>query len=344
MGAYFRRGESKIEMKNALVSIIIPVYNVSEYLEKCIESVLNQTYENLEIVLIDDGSIDDSLEICERYARKDKRIKVFHKNNSGLSDTRNFGLSVIRGEYVCFVDSDDYISSRCIELLLDAIIRTNCEMATGGYLKTVDDIIIQNDCEEPNIYVFTQREAKKKTLYRKDLTMYSCCKLYKRSLFENIRFPSGKLFEDIPTTWEVLANIQHVAYLDKILYFYRQRKNSIVGKKFTVRKLDQIEHLEKIVESVKGDEELYQGAISLLFVGLLDILAQINSRKMEEYTVITSKIEQYNRDVFSDKNNSIYLRGMALVSCFSIEGVRFGGKMYKMSNQIKWKYFKWIDK
>lgn len=331
--------ESVINMENILVSIIVPVYNVRDYIEKCIESILNQTYTNLEIVLIDDGSTDDSLEICERYVCKDKRIKLFHKKNSGLADTRNFGLNVISGKYVCFVDSDDYITTYCIEALVNAVVQTKCRMVTGRYLKTVNNIIEkkQNNVE-PNICVFSQREAMRKILYQKDLTMYSCGKLYERSLFEDIKFPSGKLFEDIPTTWKILENVDSVAYIDNILYFYRQRITSIVGNKFTVRKLDQIEHLEQIVECVKEDAELYRGAISSLFLGLLDILAQIPNDNVDEYKNILVKIKKYNRIVVSDKDCSIFLRIMATISCYSVLGVRVIGKGYKFCNRIKWKF------
>ena len=221
------------EQQNILVSIIVPVYNVLPYLDKCIKSLLAQTYSNLQIILIDDGSTDGSGEKCDSYALEDSRITVLHKENAGPSDARNAGLEIVNGEYLTFVDSDDEVLPQYIEKLLTFATDENLDLVIASYAKVAENATTHlfhyaENIQPDSRVVLNQEETMLRMLYRQDLSMYSHGKLYRSSLFKTIRFPYGKLFEDVTTTWEVIKNVQQVGYLNTILYMYRQREGNIV--------------------------------------------------------------------------------------------------------------------
>ena len=224
--------------KEQLISVIIPCYKVEKYLPVCVESVLSQTYGNFEIILVDDGSPDKCGEICDAFASKDRRIKVIHKENGGLSDARNVALDIMKGEYVVFVDSDDYISPTHIESLYVLIKKHDAQIA------------INNRCsffgnEKPKIktkydrdYVFTGTESVEVMFYQGLFDTTAWGKMYKYELFFGIRYPKGLLFEDLPTIYKVLLKADKVVYNDNQSYFYRQRHDSIEGQSFSKHKLD----------------------------------------------------------------------------------------------------------
>lgn len=331
---------------DTLVSIIVPVYNVRKYLEQCLNSIVNQTYSNLEAILVDDGSTDGSSAICDKYEAKDKRFKSYHKINGGLSDARNYGIERAKGKYISFIDSDDYVSQYYIETLIQIIQQKKCSLVMGNYLKTTVNYKKQNKKSDLNkVTVYSRREAMVALLYHRKLSMYSCGKIYERSLFNDIRFPVGRLFEDIPTTWQIVKKVDYVGYIDEIIYIYRQRTTSIVGSQFSEAKVDAVRHSELILDDIGQDRELCLAAISASFFNCLDILAQIENKDTESYEYIIEKIRQYRKIVLTDTNNSIYLRVMALISCVSIALVRVIGKIYKKCKWLKW-YFQlfWCER
>ncbi len=211
-----------------LVSVIVPVYNVEPYLRRCLDSIVNQSYTNLEIILVDDGSLDNSPQICDDYAAKDKRIIVIHKKNGGLSDARNAGLDVCKGEYISFVDSDDWVDEKYVEKLFSLIIEENADIAIGENLKTDGKI----SAKQENVIVkaYSTRDALFH-LFRKTHIAFviSCGKIYKRNLFKSIRFPVGKFHEDEFTTYILFYNSKKILYTSQILYYYYQRVGSIVS-------------------------------------------------------------------------------------------------------------------
>ncbi len=210
------------------VSVIVPVYNVENYLEKCLDSIISQTYKNLEIILVDDGSTDSSGKICDSYAKKDKRIKVIHKENGGLSDARNMGLDVASGKFISFVDSDDYIDKRFIEILYNNIIKTKADISICDFVWVYDKKIKYNKYSKKRIVVEGNR--KYDYLYNE----YSVIgpsqwnKLYKKYIFDDIRFPYGKLCEDQFVIHKELFKAKKVSYILKPLYYYVQRSDSIM--------------------------------------------------------------------------------------------------------------------
>lgn len=217
---------------NDLVSIIVPIYKVEPYLRRCLDSIVNQTYANLEIILVDDGSPDNCPQICDEYAAKDNRIVVIHKENGGLSDARNAGLDICKGDYISFVDGDDWISSTFIELLLKAATENNAEIAISNYIKTnqVYDLRI-NDVKNPKYEIFNPTSAVKKLWTNEKITFVTAWgKLFKKNLLKNIRFPKSVIHEDEYTTYKLLYIANRTAFLDIPLYCYLQREGSIMDK------------------------------------------------------------------------------------------------------------------
>ena len=225
-----------------LISIVIPVYNVKEYLTECFQSIVLQTYQNLEILIIDDGSNDGSKEICDTWRKKDKRIKVIHKKNGGLSDARNVGINNASGKYISFVDSDDYIALDMIEYLYNLLCNNNAQIAV---------------CQESNVFengnVIENRKLKKDKLIHgnsacmreffinETINTVAWGKLYLLSIFKDIRYPIGKYHEDIFTTYKLIAKCEKIAVGNECKYYYRWRNNGISKGSFSQKHLDSIE-------------------------------------------------------------------------------------------------------
>lgn len=222
----------------AMISVIIPVYNVEMYLSRCVESVLRQTYTNLEIILVDDGSTDHCGEICDSYSRLDGRVRVIHKKNGGLSSARNAGLKVANGEYVGFVDSDDYIAEDMYEILSTA-------MAEDVDITCCGRIYISSNGRYDKRYVskakkYTKGEALEEMLLRRKIGVSACTKLFRRSLFEDVCFPQGRVSEDIPTVYCLIKKARNIVHVGKAKYFYFYRADSISNRAFYLRKVDSV--------------------------------------------------------------------------------------------------------
>ena len=217
-----------MSQEKALISLIIPVYKVEKYLEKCIQSVINQTYENLQIILVDDGSPDNCGKICDEYAKKDHRIEVIHKSNGGLSDARNKGLEIAKGEYIGFVDSDDYIEADMYEVLYNLLKQYNADVSICNfYTVSQGKISIKN--ADNGINEYNRIEILKEILLDKNIQSYAWNKLYKKELFDEIKYPIGKKYEDIGTTFYLLEKCNKVVVTGKSEYYYINRQDSIVN-------------------------------------------------------------------------------------------------------------------
>ena len=228
-----------------LISIIVPVYKVEKHLCQCIDSIINQTYKNLEIILVDDGSPDCCPKICDEYSKKDKRIKVIHKENGGLSSARNAGLDIASGEYISFIDSDDYISEKFIEVLYDLCEKNECDISECDFIK-FEDIVKLNEVGK-SVVIYTNDEIQNK-LYEiegyKHIVVWN--KLYKRYLYEKLRFPIGKINEDEYCTYKAFFYCKtQIAYTTQQLYYYRNNSESIMGKKFNAKRLDFLDAFEE---------------------------------------------------------------------------------------------------
>lgn len=213
-----------------LISIIIPIYNVEPYLDRCINSILVQTYTNIEIILVDDGSSDNSSKICEDFANKDERIVVIHKKNGGQAEARNLGIDVCKGDYISFVDSDDWVEPTYIDGLLKTVQKTDADIAICE-LKRVHSYENKKFTQKICLQNYTPIEAIRRLFSKREVSFIGpVCKIYKRHLFNNIRFPVGKFHEDEFFTYKVFSSATKIAYTSEILYYYYQRADSTMGK------------------------------------------------------------------------------------------------------------------
>lgn len=291
-------------MEQKLISVIVPIYNVEKYLSKCIDSILNQTYINIEILLIDDGSTDNCGSICEKYKIKDSRIKVIHKANGGLSNARNYGLDNSKGSYICFVDSDDYLEPTYLEELKNNIDYYEsdisiCNFNYHNYNRiTTSSYKILSFCSEgKEKYVNLQNEFG-------GLTVIAWNKLYKREIFNNIRYPDGKIFEDSYIICDLLDNAQKISYILKPLYNYVCRKESIANS-FTLNHFNKIDSYDKIIESITKK-------------GFYDLIDIEKNRKMNCLIINLSKMKRYGI-----KNNEMWNM--------------YYKKLVEINKEVKWK-------
>ncbi len=244
--------ESVNSNNKARISVIIPVYNVEKYLSKCIQSVIEQTYKLLEIILIDDGSADYSLEICREYEKKDSRISVISKEHSGTSDARNMGIERATGDYFLFVDSDDFLHPEMIRILLHELRKNNAQLSVCG-VQRVEDAVANNITypliETVSTSCYSGTEAVGELFSRNYVTfVMPINKLYDRRLFNSIRFPSGKQHEDEFVAHQLLYSARKVVYVVDKLYYYVQRPNSIMTSAFSERRFQAEEAMEDRVK------------------------------------------------------------------------------------------------
>ncbi len=209
-----------------LVSVIVPIYKVEPYLERCLDSIIRQTYTNLEIILVDDGSPDGCGAICDRYKEKDSRIIVIHKENGGLSSARNAGLDICTGEYISFVDSDDYIEPDMIEVMVRAMIETGADISICGifdeYLSKENSIRLSSKKKE----IFSKEEIIKMQLTNKE-SFSVCNKVYRREIWIEVRFSEGQFYEDMDISSIVMSFAGSIVHVGKPLYHYVHREHSI---------------------------------------------------------------------------------------------------------------------
>lgn len=239
-------------MINEKVSIIVPVYNVEKYLTHCLDTLRNQSYRNIEIILVDDGSTDRSGAICDQYQQVDSRIRVIHKENGGLSSARNAGIQIATGEYFSFVDSDDWVSVYMIETLLDAVVETNSDIAVCGFF-CVKENDISPDAMDGTIRVMNKETAVEELINWK-IRDYAWNKLYARKLFNDILYPVGHNYEDMFTTYRLFLKSNQIVQIPDILYYYRIRSGSIANEarqeKLLKNKLDALQAYSERIHNI----------------------------------------------------------------------------------------------
>ena len=227
-----------------LISVIVPVYKVQEYLNQCVNSIVNQTYQNLEIILVDDGSPDHCPAMCDEWAEKDPRILVIHKENGGLSDARNAGLDVASGEYIAFVDSDDWLDCNLYKSMLSEMKKHKAKIAACGIVRVYEDGHTEIGVQYQQ-QVFNTAEAMDTLTRGEGFYAVAWNKLYQKCLFDGIRYPVGKLHEDEFITYRLIDRADTLVLCQNVNYFYRQRSGSIMAQ-WSIRRLDSLEaYLER---------------------------------------------------------------------------------------------------
>jgi len=229
-----------MDLKNR-ISVVVPIYKVEKYLDRCVESIVNQTYQNLEIILVDDGSPDNCPAICDDWVGRDSRIKVIHKENGGLSDARNAGMQIATGEYISFIDSDDYISLDFLETLYYVAYAQNADIVECSVANCYEDNRVDEFKDDSEIVLFDTEDALSGLIAENPFHQHVWNKLYRSSIVLSVPFAVGKLNEDEFWTYQIFGQAKHVAKINKTLYFYLQRSGSIMGEGYNIRRLDALE-------------------------------------------------------------------------------------------------------
>ena len=289
-------------MPKPLISIIVPIYNVQAYLRSCVDSLLVQTYFNIEIILVDDGATDGCPAICEEYARKDNRVVVVHKKNGGLSDARNEGLKISKGEYLTFVDSDDMVSKCFIETLYNAVSSHSAKLAISQVQcfcderETIDKEIITSFNvldKKTALQHFCSLKFDKSTPF-----ISACSKMYHRSLFESVSFPVGKIYEDVYAGYRIIDQVDAVVTVSCPLYYYRMRNDGIMGRKEKHSYQDVLEPYQSAVDFFNRTNQV--DLASLFYPPLLmrEIYRYWVAKVVDKNELLASEIMSlYKRDV-----------------------------------------------
>lgn len=303
-----------------LVSVIVPIYKVEPFIHKCVDSIVSQTYRNLDIILVDDGSPDNCGIIADQYANSDSRITVIHKENGGLSDARNAGLKIAKGDFIVFVDSDDYINENYVDKMLSLCIENAADIAVCSH-SFYDEIgnLWGNEVGKKKIQILDGVEASKIILYQKGYDVSAWGKIYKKSVFANLFFPKGLNFEDIPTTYQAFMKSNKVIFTNEKFYYYQIRANSIETEKFNYKKLDGIKTGEILINEVeKKYPQILSAARSRYFAINMHILAQIDSN-IPEKEQIQNNIKKVQKYLLFDPNASIRVRIASLLTILSFK-------------------------
>lgn len=283
-------------MSKPQISVIIPVYNVEKYLERCVKSVTEQTFTDLEIILVDDGSTDGSKDICDRLAKEDARIRVIHKENSGVSVARNTGIASAKGEYICFIDSDDFIEVNCCEILYNLINSSNADISVGGVYNHYETYRTPQ-YDKRLTFSCGPKEALKKMLEGKLIPGSPCCKLIRSELVKNRPFIIGKTYEDAFYLPNLLLDAEKIIVTTQPLYNYWHRSNSITTVPFSLESMDAIEAYESTLEIVKKNcPELMDVALFRLywsyFVVLDRMIVTENYRSLAQYKPVVKFLKK----------------------------------------------------
>lgn len=270
-----------MESPQGLISVIVPVYNVREYLNRCMESLVYQTYTNIEILVVDDGSDDGSSAICDQWQRVDRRISVFHKKNGGMSSARNLGLKYAKGEFITFVDSDDYVDFDTYEVMM-AQMKDNIDIVSCG---TVLEYPRRSNQHKRALFLpeskkkcvrYTKESAIHELLLAKSFSFSVCDKIFRRHFFESVRFPIGRTSEDLPVVFQIFLRSTSIMHIGRVKYHYVYRENSICRRSFFFRRVDCCLFTGEICKEVVTHYPQYVWQAELLYMrNLISIIYKI---------------------------------------------------------------------
>ena len=293
---------------NPLISVIIPVYNKEKYLDKCLESIINQTYKNLEILLIDDGSTDGSAKICDSYAEKDARITSIHRENSGPGAVRNYGISICRGDYVSFVDSDDWIELDMYELMYNAMTENGADLAVcGRNMVFEDDGAVVTGFTFDSVRCFERSDAVKRFLTYGGIDASPCDKLIKKELFSaaDIKFPSGYICEDVPVVFGLVSAAERTVHVGKPCYNYLQRRGSYSNAKFSEKVLGLKIYPGQVRDKVYSDYPSLKAEADWYYaINLLTLVTRFEDTKDEKYKELRRELLEYKKSVLGSYSSS----------------------------------------
>lgn len=318
-----------------LVSIIIPIYKIEEFMKPCVDSVLKQTYKNLEIILVDDGSPDECPKICDEYAKKDNRINVIHKKNGGLSDARNVGMKQAAGKYLFLLDGDDLILPKTIEMLVENAEKNQAEISVCAFFQ-FEEKAPREIRGSGSITVCDTEQALAKMMYQKGCSNSAWAKLYRKELFDGIKYPKGELYEDLATTYKIFAKAKKVVLCDKELYGYRQRAGSIIKKKFTEKRLRSLDFAREQTEFIrKNYPKIIKAAQNREFMDYFFIFLELPPK---QFPAIEERLKdgmrKYRKMVLFDKESLKKPRLIALCSYLGFWALRPATKLIGGARKI----------
>lgn len=285
-----------------LISVILPIYNIKSYLDKCMKSIFAQTYKNLEIIMVDDGSTDGCDKLCDEYIVRDKRVRVFHKKNGGLSDARNYGIERANGEYITCIDPDDYVDDDYIEYLYRLVLKYNVKMSICQHRVVYDSGRIDEKGSSGD-EALSNKLCIERMLYHDVIDTSAWAKLYHKSLFLTVQYPVGKLFEDIATTYKLMLQCETIAVGYESKYSYIIRGDSIVNSKFRIQKLDLLEMTDRMGQKVLAvypdlSRAVLRRRVYARFSTLNQMLSAGGCDK--ERTEIISFIKKHSKKILAD--------------------------------------------
>lgn len=303
-----------------LISVVVPIYNVKDYLEECLESLIKQSYASFEVLMVNDGSTDESESICLKYAQKDERFKYFYKQNGGLSDARNYGIDRAAGNYITFLDSDDYVEMNYLEELYNGLVNNDADISIVQYHRVDELGNTYLDLALGSSALFSTKDALLNMFYQRNISVSASAKLYKVELFDEIRFVRGRLYEDILTVPLLLKKAAKVYYSNKILLNYRVRSNSITESKFTPRSIHMLENALKIAEEF-NDESIMKATKAYVFGKASILFYQISTQTdknqfVEEKKNIWNTIKEYRKMNIMNSEARSLNRVAAFISYF----------------------------
>jgi len=318
------------------VSIIVPIYKVEKYLDKCIQSILSQTFKDFELILVDDGSPDKCGIMCDNYANVDRRVKVIHKENGGLSSARNRGLNIASGKYIAFVDSDDWIEKSMYEALYTMAEQYDADIVQCNYVKAFNENIGLGN-NGGSIRILDNFKALE-NLFNENASqaVVTWNKIYKKYLFNDVTFPVGKIHEDNFTTYKLLYKSKKVVLLDEMLYYYRQTPNSIMNSPFSERNLDAITATEETLKFFKKikNNKLHSKALMKYEAQLKFFYFKCeNLPKNKQYTIKEQLKKKYN-SIFYEYllNDGVQIKKKLISSTFFVSP-----KIYKGIQKLRGK-------
>ena len=318
----------------SMITVIVPVYNTEAYLGQCVDSLLHQSYSDLEILLVDDGSTDGSGELCERFALKDSRVRVIHQVNGGLSATRNVGLNVVRSPYIGFVDSDDWIHPEMYASLYRDILTYQAQMAVCGIRR-----VFRNEYPQKMLFgnhppqVLSGRQALENLLVSAPTGGHTAWnRLYDiRCFYPHIRFPVGRLYEDAFTTYKLLYACKTVTYRPDALYYYRQRVGSITMRTFDTRSMDKLLAAEEILTFVEANcPELVTQAESFKIVSAMRLIVDLLLEKPLSHRLEYEQIYDILNEPMCRSNPYLMGRHRVLLQLFHLSP-----RLYAMTWRIR---------
>lgn len=309
-----------------LVSVVVPVYGIELYIHKCVESILTQSYKKLEVILVDDGSPDACPKICDEYLEKDTRVRVIHKKNGGLSDARNAGLAMATGEYIAFIDGDDWVEDNYVETLLGVTLEEAADIGVCGYYEAYGNGVKIDYL--PRSRALSGINAAKDLLTRPDsYKVVTWNKLYKTDLFKGngIIFPKGKIHEDNYTTYKLFACASKIMYIDTPLYYYIQRADSIMGRTFNEKRLDVLgmfaEAKDFFVKKALYVQDELEAHRLLMTLGLYNDYLKSNKRDKKTGKTIRTELKRLmgsmKNSKVSAKHKILYLLALSSERIYS---------------------------